>query len=182
MAVSRWKSVGNFGARGLGSVASALTFSIVEFLLSEYCRQYPLPTAARREQAKPAQLAADRGVGSRLWWYPCSSAVVTSVTAELKTSELMFFPKQVPLKAIRPLWLSEKGALASSMASLSECLCSSWMISGSASLKGLSRTLLGGLPGKSVKMEGSGGFFGFGGRVGARVRVCTGGGCGSSAM
>jgi hypothetical protein len=33
-----------------------------------------------------------------------------------------------------------------------------------------------------VKMEGSGGFFGFGGRVGARVRVCTGGGCGSSAM
>ena len=66
MAVSQWKSVGNFFPRGLGSVASALTFSIVEFLLSEYWQQYPLPTAARSEQARFAQLVADRGVGSLL--------------------------------------------------------------------------------------------------------------------
>ena len=94
----------------------------------------------------------------------------------------MFFPRQFPLKTSKPLWLSEKGTLASLTVSLSEHFCSSCITSGSASLKGLSRALFRGLPGNSVKMEGSGGFFGLGSGVGTKVRVCTGGGCGSSSM
>ena len=107
--------------------------------------------------------------------------MVIKVTAELKTSAVIVFPRQLPLNASGPSVLCVKGALARFKASLREFCLSSSRTAGSASLKGLPSTLVGGLPGKRVKMDDSGGNFGIGG-VGTGVRVCTGGGSSSSSM
>ena len=104
------------------------------------------------------------------------------VTAELKTSAVIDFPRQVPLKAKGPSELCVNGALAKFRASLSELCLNSSRIAGSTSLKGFPSTLFGGFLGKRVKIDGSGGFFGIEGGVVSRVRVCTGGGSGSSSM
>src|SRR5258708_2952089 len=108
---------------------------------------------------------------------------MTKFTAELKALGDTSIPTHSPLNCIGSIVLNRNGALMMLKASWSASLWSLFRIFGSAPRKGFSVTWYRVFSGKSIDIEGSGGFSG-----GAfnwfelRVRVGSGGRCGVRSM